>query len=102
MFGTNGPLNTAAANNLNVACGLIPTANTLRTRILDIATSTTLRNAANSIYNSLQVSARRTVGALTVSLAYTYSHSIDDSSDRSDTAFVNAYDICFQSSEFHL
>jgi hypothetical protein len=93
VFGTNGPLNTAAANNLNVACGLIPTANTLRTAYPGYGDVNTLRNAANSIYNSLQVSARRTVGALTVSLAYTYSHSIDDSSDRSDTAFVNAYDI---------
>jgi hypothetical protein len=51
----------------------------------------TLRDAANSIYHSLQVSANRTVGDLTLSLAYTYSHSVDDSSDRSDTAFVNAY-----------
>ena len=93
VFGTNGPLNTAAANNLNVACGLIPTANTLRTAYPGYGDVNTLRNAANSIYNSLQVSARRTVGALTVSLAYTYSHSIDDSSDRGDTAFVNAYDI---------
>jgi len=32
------------------------------------------------------------VGDLTLSMAYTYSHSIDDSSDRSDTTFVNAYD----------
>ena len=93
VFGTNGPLNTAAANNLNVACGLIPTANTLRTAYPGYGDVNTLRNAANSIYNSLQVSAKRTVGALTVSLAYTYSHSIDDSSDRCDTAFVNAYDI---------
>ena len=32
------------------------------------------------------------MGDLTLSVAYTYSHSIDDSSDRGDTAFVNAYD----------
>ncbi|HJX95813.1 MAG TPA: carboxypeptidase regulatory-like domain-containing protein [Candidatus Acidoferrum sp.] len=93
VFGTNGPLNAAAANNLNVACGLLPTVNTLRTAYPGYGNVNTLRNAANSIYNSLQVSARRTVGALTVSLAYTYSHSIDDSSDRGDSAFVNAYDI---------
>jgi hypothetical protein len=93
VFGTNGPLNAAAANNLNVACGLLPTVNTLRTAYPGYGNVNTLRDAANSIYNSLQVSARRTVGALTVSLAYTYSHSIDDSSDRGDSAFVNAYDI---------
>src|SRR5262249_24290806 len=38
-------------------------------------------------------SANRTVGSLTLSVAYTYSHSIDDSSSRSYTSFVNAYDI---------
>ena len=54
---------------------------------------TVLENQANSIYNALQVSAQRTVGALTLSFAYTYSHSIDDSSDRFDGAFVNAYDV---------
>ena len=54
---------------------------------------TKLRDEANSIYHALQVSANRTVGDLTLSLAYTYSHSIDDASDRSDTAFVNSYDI---------
>jgi hypothetical protein len=31
------------------------------------------------------------VGQLTISAAYTWSHSIDDSSDRSDSSFVNAY-----------
>jgi hypothetical protein len=51
----------------------------------------TLRDEANSSYHSLQVAAQRTVGDLTLSLAYAYSHSIDDSSDRGDTAFVNAY-----------
>jgi hypothetical protein len=39
----------------------------------------------------MQAGLQRTVGSLTVSVAYTYSHSIDDSSDRSDNAFVNAY-----------
>jgi len=92
VVGTNGPLNTAAANNLNVACGLISTANVLRSQFLGYGDVNTLRDAANSVYHSLQTSVRRTVGDLTVSLAYTYSHSIDDSSDRSDTAFVNAYD----------
>ena len=93
VVGTNGPLTAQAANNLNVACGLIPTANTLRTAFPGYGDINTLRDAANSVYHSLQVSARRTVGDLTLSVAYTYSHSIDDSSDRSDTAFVNAYDI---------
>jgi hypothetical protein len=33
------------------------------------------------------------VGNLTLSVAYTYSHSIDNSSDRFDSAFVNSYDL---------
>jgi hypothetical protein len=53
---------------------------------------TFLQPAASSNYNSLQVAVRRTAGSLQVSLAYTYSHSIDDSSDRSDGSFVNSYD----------
>jgi hypothetical protein len=92
VIGTNGPLSAAAANNLNVACGLLTTVNPLRPNFLGYGNINTLRDVANSTYNSLQMSLRRTVGDLTVSLAYTYSHSIDDSSDRSDAAFVNAYD----------
>jgi hypothetical protein len=38
-------------------------------------------DAASSIYHGIQFSARRTVGALQLSLAYTYSHAIDDGSD---------------------
>jgi len=37
--------------------------------------------SANSIYNAFQFSARRSIAPLTLSIAYTYSHSIDDSSD---------------------
>jgi hypothetical protein len=55
-------------------------------------TITNLRYAASSNYNSLQASLRRTLGQLTLSAAYSYSHSIDDSSDRSDGNFVNSYD----------
>jgi hypothetical protein len=51
-----------------------------------------LENAASSNYNALQVSVRRNVGGLQLSFAYTYSHSIDDSSDRYDASFVNSYD----------
>ncbi|MGC1485233.1 MAG: carboxypeptidase regulatory-like domain-containing protein [Candidatus Acidiferrum sp.] len=91
--GTTMPLTVQATTNLNVACGLLSSNDAVRTAFPGYSDVNTLRDAANSIYHSLQVSARHTVGDLTVSLAYTYSHSIDDSSDRSDTAFVNAYDI---------
>jgi Carboxypeptidase regulatory-like domain len=83
------PVTGQAAVNLFVACGGSP--NALRP-LTGYGTITALPKAANSIYHALQVTARKTVGNLQMSLAYTYSHSIDDSSDRSDNAFVNSYD----------
>jgi len=47
---------------------------------------------SSSLYHALQASLRRTVGQLTLSAAYTYSHAIDDSSDRYDGTLVDAYD----------
>src|SRR5260370_1397119 len=79
--------------NLNVACGLVSSVAAVRTAFPGFNNINTLRDAADSIYHSLQVGARRTVGDLTLSLAYTYSHSIDDSSDRAADVFVNAYDL---------
>jgi len=90
-LGNGTPVPAAALPNLWVACG--NSADGLRTAFPGFSNITKLYNQANSIYNALQVSANRTVGDLTLSMAYTYSHSIDDSSDRGDTAFVNAYDI---------
>jgi hypothetical protein len=52
-----------------------------------------LENVANSNYNSLQMKLQRTAGALTAGVVYVYSHSIDDSSDRSDPVLVNSYDL---------
>ncbi|MGA2421015.1 MAG: hypothetical protein ABSG69_13125, partial [Candidatus Acidiferrum sp.] len=53
---------------------------------------TYISNGANSIYHALQVGVQRTVGDLTLSFSYTYSHSIDDASDSDDTLSVNGYD----------
>jgi hypothetical protein len=52
-----------------------------------------LQNVADSQYHALQITARRTHGPLTLGASYTYSHSFDDSSDRSDATFVNSYDL---------
>jgi hypothetical protein len=52
-----------------------------------------LRNVADSDYNAFQTTMRRTQGALTLGVSYTYSHSLDNSSDRSDATFVNSYDL---------
>jgi hypothetical protein len=78
------------AINLQTACG--NDANPYRP-FQGISTITRLEDRASSTYHALQVSARKTVGALNLSLAYTYSHSIDDSSDRYNGDFVNSYDI---------
>ncbi len=48
-----------------------------------------LENVADSNYNAFQATLRHTRGAFTVDMSYTYSHSIDDSSDRNDTTIVN-------------
>jgi hypothetical protein len=84
------PVVGQAAINLSVACG--NDANPFRP-FYGLSTITLLENKASSIYHALQVSARKSVGSLSLSLAYTYSHSIDDSSDRYDGNFVNSYDV---------
>jgi hypothetical protein len=84
------PVTGQAVTNLGVACGNDPNPSRPLTGFGNI---TRLEDQANSIYNALQITARRTVGNLTLSVAYTYSHSIDDSSDRYDNAFVNSYDV---------
>jgi len=52
-----------------------------------------LENVADSQYHALQATLRRTRGPLTIGLSYTYSHSLDDSSDRADASFVNSANI---------
>jgi carboxypeptidase family protein/TonB-dependent receptor-like protein len=84
------PITGQAADNLGVACGNDP--NPLRP-LNGFGDITRLEDQANSIYNALQATVRRTVGDLTLSVSYTYSHSIDNSSDRFDGAFVNSYDL---------
>jgi hypothetical protein len=73
---------------LSVACGADP--NPYRP-FPGISTITRLEPRASSVYHALQASARRNFKGLTLNASYTYSHSIDDSSDRYDTGFVNSY-----------
>ena len=84
------PYGTQAGINLGVACGNDPNPNRPNLGFGDI---TRLEDQANSNYNALQTTVRRTVGDLTLSVAYTYAHSIDNSSDRFDGAFVNSYNL---------
>ena len=81
-----------AITNLNIACGNV-SADSVRTSFPGYDQVQRIDLFANSNYNALQVSGRRNVGGLELTLAYTYSHSIDDSSDRYDSSFVNSYDI---------
>src|SRR5205085_6388473 len=85
------PVTGATAVNLNLACGGNP--DPFRSNFPGFGNVNRIQDSANSVYHALQFSGRRSVGDLDLSVSYTYAHSIDDSSDRFDTAFVNAYDI---------
>jgi hypothetical protein len=52
-----------------------------------------VQNIADSEYGAFQATLRQTSGPLTIGVAYTYSHSLDDSSDRSSANFANSLDI---------
>jgi Carboxypeptidase regulatory-like domain len=52
-----------------------------------------LQNVADSSYNAFQATVRRTSGPLTAGISYSYSHSLDDASDRSDPVLVNSYNL---------
>ncbi len=91
MTVNGNPVTGAVSNNLNVACG---SASPDIYRPYAGYGNISLREfQANSSYNSLQASARRNVGHLQLSAAYTWSHSIDDSSDGGDSNFVNSYNL---------
>jgi hypothetical protein len=82
------PITGQAAINLQVACGADPSPFRPFKGYGDI---TFLDFKASSIYHALQTSLRHQMGGLQVSVAYTYAHSIDDSSDRFDGSFVDSY-----------
>jgi hypothetical protein len=52
-----------------------------------------LQNVADSNYHALQTTIRHASGPLTLGFAYSYSHSLDDASDRSDPILANSYDL---------
>jgi hypothetical protein len=79
------------AINLAVACGNDP--DLFRTNFPSIGSIQRVEPEANSNYNALQFSLRKTSGSLTLDVAYTYSHSLDDSSDNFDSNFVNSANI---------
>jgi hypothetical protein len=87
---SGAPITGQAAVNLGVACG--NDADPSRP-FVGFGTLEFLETQANSSYHAFQASVRRTLGSLIVNAAYTYSHSIDDSSDRGDARFVDSYNL---------
>jgi hypothetical protein len=88
---TPGGLPSGPAVNLGVAiCGTV--ADPFRP-YPGFSAITSLQEAATSNYNGLQAALRRNVGSLVLNMSYTYSHSIDDSSDRSDGSYVDSYSL---------
>jgi carboxypeptidase family protein len=93
VVGTNSALTALAAAHLNIACGADPNPNRPFTGFADLAGAVF---AANSNYHSFQLGMRRAIAPLVLSVAYTYSHSIDNASDGSifgGGSFVDANDV---------
>jgi len=95
--GVTPPPGSQLEANFMVACGGIPD---LFRPFRGFGTLEFLETEANSHYHALQASLRRSVGSLVLNLSYTYSHSIDDLSDRgvaslptSCLCFVDSYNL---------
>jgi hypothetical protein len=87
----NGITTTGSwANNLAVACG-----NNANPYLPFVGIGSIIRKdqTGSSNYNALQGSLRHSIGGLQLNAAYTYSHSIDDSSDWNDSGFVDSYNL---------
>jgi hypothetical protein len=85
------PVTGPAAINLSVACGNNP--NPFRP-FVGFGDITRLDSAASSSYQALQAQLRRSVGSLQLNVSYTFSHSIDDTSDGGlfgDGGILDAY-----------
>jgi len=95
---TNNPVTTTGswANNLAVACGISvnggPTANLYRP-FLGIGSIERKDQTGSSNYHAFQAALRHRIGGLDLNVSYTWSHSIDDSSDYNDLGFVNSYNL---------
>jgi Carboxypeptidase regulatory-like domain len=89
-FGTTSSNSNTALGQVNI---LAVNPNSLRQFAPGVGEIYSLENIANSAYNAFQASLRHVSGASTIGVAYTYSHSLDDASDRSDATFVNSFDL---------
>jgi hypothetical protein len=89
--GVNGGPPSGPAVNVAIAAGCVPAGADPFRPYPGYGDIANLQTEASSNYNALQALVRRTVGGLDLTFAYTYSHSIDDSSDRGDGSFTNTY-----------
>jgi hypothetical protein len=81
--------------HMQAACSSpnIPNVNSLPRPYRGLGQVLSLENVANSTYHAMQATMRRTSGPLTLGVSYSYSHSIDNSSDRSDPVMVDSYNL---------
>jgi hypothetical protein len=71
----------------------IPNINSLPRPYPGLGRVLSLQNVADSSYHAFQATLRRAHGPLTAGVSYTYSHSLDDASDRSDPVLVDSYNL---------
>jgi len=81
--------------HLQAACTspYVPNINSLPHPYPGLGRVLALQNVADSSYHAFQATFRRSRGPLTAGLSYTYSHSLDNSSDRSDPVLVDSYNL---------
>jgi hypothetical protein len=93
--GTNVTPQNPAYVYLQAACTSphIPNVNSLPRPYPGLGRVLSLQNVANSSYHGFQATLRRVRGPLTVNISYSYSHSLDDASDRSDPVLVDSYNL---------
>ena len=90
--GSGTPVTGDALLHLNIACGNVDQ-DIYRQNFPGWVSVLYIGLNANSNYNALQISGRRQAKDLEITTAYTYSHSIDNSSDRYDSNFVDSYNM---------
>jgi hypothetical protein len=85
----------AAYVHLQAACTspYVPNVNSLPHPYPGLGRVLALENIADSAYHAFQATLRRSRGPLTAGLSYTYSHSLDNASDRSDPVLVDSYNL---------
>jgi hypothetical protein len=82
-----------ALEHLNVACGNTPPTQSSLLPFPGYSNIARIQDTASSTYHAFQASLRRSAGRLQLSGSYTWSHSIDNASDRFDSGFVNSFDL---------